>query len=142
MTQKIFELPTAELVELFLHIQQRRRLAVRAFNTPEVNRWVRKSVPVQESLASTPGGRVALESLLTQADPYILVRAAGVVIKWAPEKAIPIFASMLDADLSSIDSPDERLDIRQTSKEWLFSYFGITNADRNALIEAKSQGGL
>ena len=91
MTQKIFELPTAELVELFLHIQQRRRLAVRAFNTPEVNRWVLKSVPVQESLASTPGGRVALESLLTQADPYILVQAAGVVIKWVARKGYSDF---------------------------------------------------
>ena len=49
---------------------------------------------------------------------------------------------MLDADLSSIDSPDERLDIRQTSKEWLFSYFGITNADRNALIEPLRSYGI
>ncbi len=54
---------------------------------------------------------------------------------WAPDKAIPVFGSMLDADLSSIPSIDERLDIRVISRDWLYKHFNIRSANRNDLIE-------
>ena len=135
MTQMISERSQFELMEIFMDLQEKRLHALRKLDVPRVNSIVSKLSVVENALSSTREGRTRVENLLRHESPYLRARAAGVVMGWDPAKAIPIFGALLNADLTPISSVDERLDIRLSSKEWLFKHFGIRNADRNALIE-------
>lgn len=135
MTLPISEESVEELLGLFLKYENLRLRAVRALDVPAVNRNVLRSAAVIDELSRLPAGRSEMEKLLDDPSTYLRVRTAGAVMRWAPEKAIPVFAGMLDADMSDIASPDERLDIRTISEDWLFRHFRIRSADRNDLIE-------
>ena len=135
MTLPISEKSVEELTGLFLKYQNLRLRAVRALDVPAVNRNVLRSAAVVDELSRLPAGRSEMEKLLDAPSAYLRVRTAGAVMRWAPEKAIPVFGSMLDANLSSVESADERLEIRTISEDWLFRHFSIRSADRNDLIE-------
>lgn len=135
MIRQTSENSIQDLLEAFLDYEELRMQAVRRLDVPKANKYVLTAAAAANVLSKTAQGRAEIEKLLRHPTLYIRVRAAGVVMDWAPEKAIPVFGAMLDADLSSIPSVDERIDISVTSKDWLYGHFNIHNADRNALIE-------
>ncbi|SFK57776.1 hypothetical protein SAMN04488498_108176 [Mesorhizobium albiziae] len=142
MTSRISEISVHELLKTFLKYENLRLRAVRRLDVPATNRNFLKAVAASDSLSQTAAGRAEIEKLLTHPMPYIRVRAAGAVMTWAPEKAIPVFGRMLDADLSAISSVDERLDIRIDSQDWLYQHFQIRSSDRNDLIEPLKAYGI
>ncbi len=135
MTPRTSENSVHDLLQAFLDCEELRMQSVRRLDVPEANKYVLKAAAAAEALSKTAEGRAEIEKLLGHATLYVRVRAAGAVMDWAPDKAIPVFGSMLDADLSSIPSIDERLDIRVISRDWLYKHFNIRSANRNDLIE-------
>ena len=116
MTPRISKMAVDELLSDFLSFVDQRMEAVRAIDVPKINRHVLKISAVGDALSATTAGRAELERLLSHPIVYVQVAAAAAMMKWAPEKAIPLFGVLLDADLTAISSPDERLDIRTTAK--------------------------
>lgn len=136
MTRQISRMSIRELLERVYKYQELYQAAVRQEDVPTANRHIlRVSESVDALAALIPEGREALESLLTHPDAYLRLRAAGSVIGWSPEKAIPVLGRLLSEDLGPKLSPDERLDIRTEAKGWLYEHFGIHSYNRNDLIE-------
>jgi hypothetical protein len=135
MIRRISEKSIQNLLKSFLDYEELRIQAVRRLDVPEANKYILKAAAAAKLLSGTLEGRAEIENLLRHAKLYVRVRAAEVVMDWAADKAIPVFGAMLDADLSSISSVDERLDIRVIAKDWLFKHFNIRGANRNDLIE-------
>jgi hypothetical protein len=142
MTPPISENSVRDLLQAFLDCEELRMQAVRRLDVPAANKYCLKAAAAAEALSKTAEGRAEIEKLLGHATLYVRVRAAEAVMDWAPDKAIPVFGSMLDADLSSIPSVDERLDIRVISGDWLYKYFDIRSSDRNDLIEPLKEYGV
>jgi hypothetical protein len=126
-----------KLIEKFLRHENLRMEAVRQLNVPKANRHLVKNSEAAEVLQATAEGRAALEALLDDPELHVRVAAAEEVMRWNPDKVIPLFGRLLDLDgeLSHVDSVDERGDIRLRARLWLYKHFNIDNADRNELIE-------
>lgn len=107
--------------------------AVRIMNVPMANRHIRRVSEILGKIKETESGREALERMLSDADPYLRLRAAGSLIRWMPHKAIPVLGKLTFEPLEG-KSVDERIDIRTEAKGWLFTQFGVKNFDRNELI--------
>ncbi|WP_011580268.1 MULTISPECIES: hypothetical protein [Chelativorans] len=136
MTRQNFSISVSDLLERFHKHQELYRLAVRRQDVPTANRHILKASEYLNALAAlNPAGRETIETLLTHPDAYLRLRAAGSVLSWSPEKAIPVLGRLLFEDLGPTRSPDERLDIRTEAKGWLYKHFGIRSFDRNDLIE-------
>ncbi|MEX0955493.1 MAG: hypothetical protein WDZ83_09805 [Rhizobiaceae bacterium] len=134
---------TNKLIDKFLRHENLRMEAIRQQNVPKANRHLLKSSEAGAILRSTAEGRAELEALLDDPELHVGVAAAEEVMRWDPDKVIPLFGRLLDldGDLSHIDSVDERGDIRLRARLWLYKHFNIRNADRNELIEPlKSYG--
>ena len=136
MTRPVSDASLADVIDQLFMDQDGYESAVRNSDVPKANRLLLRVSGGLDSLASRGAdGRLALERLLEQASPYMRLRAAGSVLSWAPEKAIPVLARLVDDELGVARTPEERLDIRTEAKGWLYRHFGIRNGDRNALIE-------
>lgn len=125
----------ARLIDGFLLHHKQRIEAVRRQDVPKANRHLLKAGESADMLRVSPGGRAAMERLLDHLDPNVQLSAGEEVMKWDPEKVVPLLGGLLDADLNHIESVDERLDIRHRARAWLFKHFNIWSADRNDLIE-------
>lgn len=135
MIRKISDTTISEKVAAFLTYSVRQVEAVRIDDVPAANRHFLKAAAAAETLAASPEGRLALEKLLEHPTLYVQVGAAEYVRRWNPDRVIPFFGRLLDADLSSIASVDERLEIRIRAGDALYKHFGIRSWDRNDLIE-------
>ena len=135
MMSKSSEAPVGQLLEWFVKYRQLRMAAVRRLDIRAANRHVFLASAAAADLVATPQGRSAVEGLLSHPDIHLRVDAGMLIIDWAPEKVVPLFGQLLDADLSAIGSREERLEIKLDAAEWLYRHFGIRNGDRNALIE-------
>ncbi|MBO6719197.1 MAG: hypothetical protein JJ913_14665 [Rhizobiaceae bacterium] len=126
-----------KLIEKFLRHENLRMEAVRQLDVPKANRHLLKNSEAGEALRSTAEGREALEVLLDEPELHVRVAAAEEVMRWNPDKVIPLFGRLLelDGELSQLDSPEEVGDIRLRARLWLYEHFNIRNADRNELIE-------
>lgn len=142
MTRKTSELPVGELVERFVKAQVRNQEAVREQNVPAANRQVDITMQTAEVLMNSAEGRYALEKLMGHGEPFVRLRAAKFVRRWAPDLAIPVLGRMLANDSSADLSVDERLELRIEAKDSLFAQFGIRNFDWNDLIEPLKAYGI
>ena len=126
-----------ELIEKFLRHENLRMEAIRQQNVPKANRHLVKYSATGEALRSTAEGRAALEALLDDPELHVRVAVAEEIMRWDPEKVIPLFGRLLDldGDLRQIDSVEELGDIRLRAELWLYQHFNIRNSDRNELIE-------
>lgn len=124
-----------QMSKTFVEQQEKRMAAIRNLDVPAANRHHMRAAVVAEALSSTPAGRAALEKLHGHPILHIRLSAAENAMKWAPDEVIPFLGNLLDADLSFIESPDERLDIRDRAKGMLYKHFDIRSWDRNDLIE-------
>jgi hypothetical protein len=60
------------------------------------NRWAdRREAAIRELLSSGPAGQAALEELLHHDLPVVRGVAAAHVLKWAPEKAVPVLEALV-----------------------------------------------
>jgi hypothetical protein len=66
--------------------------------------------------------------------PEVRLRAAGQVLAWAPKLAVPVLGDLL-VNWRPTDPRRGYVAVRTEAKEWLYDYFGITDFDRNKLIE-------
>jgi hypothetical protein len=142
MTPQTPREPIEKLLNTFFKYEELRMQAVRRLDVPAANRYLLRVSAASKALAATPDGRDELEKLLSHPTEYIRLSAAGTIMRWAPEKAIPIFGQLLVDHLSAITSVDERLDIRITAKDWLYRHFNIRSFDRNDLIEPLKAYGI
>lgn len=135
MTRINSEMPIDALLKTLFKYQELQRLALRREDIRAANRHVLKAFAAADALNATPQGRDVLERLLNDTDPFLRLRAAECIMKWDPDLAIPVLGRMLFEDLGNESSPDERINIRTTAKDWLYRHFNIRSFDRNDLIE-------
>jgi hypothetical protein len=128
MILPISEAPVSELLSRFVRHRELRMDAVRRLDVPAANRHFLAAAAAAESLARTVAGRSALERLLDHPTVHLRVAAGSYVIDWAPAEVVPLFGRLLDADLSSIESPAERSEIRLDAMEWLYKHLGVNPA--------------
>ncbi len=72
------------------------RDAYGAGNVPAHNRWFRRSDRAAQKLIERgENGKATLEALLGHAEPIVRLAAASYVLKWAPDRAIPVLEDLL-----------------------------------------------
>jgi hypothetical protein len=134
MTRAISNPSVAELARLFVdHAEFQREASKADKDVPAFNRHVLKMSAAAKALEITPEGRRALEVLISDSRPFVRVRAAGAVLRWAPHRAIPVLGGLLVEELSEM-SPGERLELRISAADSLFIHFNIMTFDHNELI--------
>ncbi|KXF78243.1 hypothetical protein ATN84_00060 [Paramesorhizobium deserti] len=129
--------------EEFVRRLQKQTQADRAENIPAYNRLHKKIVEALTAIenAGSPG-REVLEELMEHEMPQVRLWAAGRVIQWNPDRAIPVLGRLLIEKLPEESAPVERMSIRGTASSHLEKFFGITNFDRNELIEPLKAYGI
>lgn len=135
MTRAISDLPVAKLAEDFLKFQELQRQAIARDDVPAANRYFDKLKPIGDALAASDEGREKLVQFLGDSRPYLRLKAAKWVEKWAPELAVPVFGRLLVEKFDDDVTVDERIEMRYSSRISLYLHFGIKNFDRNELIE-------
>lgn len=128
------EAPVDELVGALMKHQALEIAACEREDVTAANRQTDKLSAILDQLAGTPVGRLALEALLTHEMPEVRLRAAGAVMAWAPEMAIPVLGRLV-ADWKPKDPRRGYVPVRTEAKGWLYDYFGVTDFDQNKLIE-------
>lgn len=123
-----------EHLRMFFEQHDSYAAAVRRQDVPAANRCLLKVSSCLDAVAGLPGGKALLEKLLDHDEPYIRLRAAGSVMDWMPDLAIPVFGRLLAEDINNL-SPYERLDIHAEAVGWLYKYFKIRSFNQNDLIE-------
>lgn len=141
MTRKISELPVEDLVGRFVKAQVKNQDAVREQNIPVANRQVDITMRTAEILITSAEGRRALETLMSHSEPFVRLRAAQYVRRWAPDLAIPVLGRMLLDEYEDI-SVEESLEMIIGAKDSLYLHFGIRSFDWNDLIEPLKPYGI
>jgi len=122
--------------EEFVGSLKKQAEADRADNVFAYNRLHKKVVEALKAILNAgPRGRDVLENLLSHETPQVRMWAAGQVIKWDPDKAIPILGHLMVDKLPDETAPMERVTIRMGASSYLEKHFGIRTYDRNELIE-------
>lgn len=142
MIRQTSDLSTEALCSAWVEQLELRMSAVRAIDVPKANRHHRKAAQLAKALASTLEGRAAIQRLLSHPKLHIQLSAAELMMGWNPDGVIPRLGKMLDQDLSDLDSPDERIDIRDRAKGQLYNHFNIRSSDRNDLIKPLAMYGV
>jgi len=122
--------------EEFVRRLQEQAIADRTDNTRAYNRLHKKVLEALKAILDAGRrGRDVLENLLSHETPQVRMWAAGQVIKWDPDKAIPILGHLIVDKLPDETAPMERVTIRMGASSYLEKHFGIRTYDRNELIE-------
>lgn len=141
MTSRNTDRSVEALVETLLRYQ---RLQIEAFERDDIrtgNRHFDKLSAALEQLANTPPGRDALERLMQHEMPEVCVRAAGMVIGWAPDIAIPVLGRLM-VDWRPKDTRKGYFSVGGSAKMRLYRHFGIRTYHRNDLIEPLRRYGI
>jgi hypothetical protein len=141
MTRKTSELPVEDLVGRFVKAQMKNQYAVREQNIPVANHQVDITMRTAEILIKSAKGRLALETLMSHSEPFVRLRAAQYVRRWAPDLAIPVLGRMLLDEYEDI-SVEESLEMIIGAKDSLYLHFGIRSFDWNDLIEPLKPYGI
>ncbi|GAB1581444.1 hypothetical protein [Phyllobacterium phragmitis] len=129
--------------EEFVRRLQEQAEADRADNTAAYNRLHKKVVEALNAILDAgPRGRDILEYFLNHETPQVRMWAAGQVIKWDADKAVPVLGHLLVDKLPQETAAMERVNIRMGASAYLEQHFGITNFDRNELIEPLKAYGI
>jgi len=124
------------------HAEATRELSKLDNDVPAFNRHVKKMMAVGDALTALPEGRVRLEKLMTDRKPFVRLRAAQEVRRWAPHLAIPVLGRLIADDFKAELSPGERLELRISAKDSLCIHFDIMSFDQNDLIEPLAAYGI
>jgi hypothetical protein len=129
------------LVERLLRYQQLEIAAMEREDVSAGNRHFDKLHSALTQLAKTSSGRDALEHLLDHDTPEVRLRAAGQIMAWAPNKAIPVLGHLI-AEWRPKDRNKGYVAVRTEAKGWLYDHFGIKDFDQNKLIEPLKAYGI
>ncbi|YBV98075.1 DUF2019 domain-containing protein [Phyllobacteriaceae bacterium JZ32] len=136
MTRIRSDLPAAELMMLLEKYTDLRRAALLADDVPRANRYSDKVHAALNALTDRgEEGRRAFEELLTHPLPHMRLYAAGKVIKWKPDAAVPVLGRLL---IEKFDDGTARLaavDVRVSADNRLMEFFDIKSLNPNDLIE-------
>jgi len=129
--------------EEFVRRLKKQAEADRADDVPTYNRLHKKVVEALNAiLGAGPRGRDVLENLLSHETPQVRMWAAGQVMKWDPDKAIPLLGHLIVDKLPDETAAMERVTIRMGASSYLEKHFGVKNYDRNELIEPLKAYGI
>lgn len=85
-----------QLVERLVQAELAEAAAVERLDMKAQNRWFdRATAVVQAILSEGETGKTALERLLDHELPMVRVTAAANVLKWAPERALPVLEEVM-----------------------------------------------
>lgn len=132
---------TLRLVDELVEYQMREIAAWAADDTNAVNRNVAQIIKRLDLLKGTRDGRTALEDLMSHELPEVRLTAAGAVLAWAPEKAIPVLGRIVaERRPPSPDKP--RQPIAFDAAISLYEHWGIRSYNRDDLIEPLARYGI
>jgi hypothetical protein len=104
---------------------------------PAHNRWFRRSDRAAQKLIDRgENGKGTLEALLGHAQPIVRLAAASYVLKWAPDRAIPVLEDLLiwaKRDRSG-DIFGEALQVILNVHGLLAKHYGISVLDVDARV--------
>jgi len=141
MTSASSDASIEELVATLFNFQKLQIAAMEREDVRGGNRHFDRLYAALKQLASTPRGRDALEGLMQHEMPEIQVRAAGQVMAWAPEIAIPVLGRLV-VDWRPRDPRKGYVGVGTEAASWLYQHFGIKDFDRNKLIEPLRRYGI
>lgn len=134
---------TERWTERFLKYQTLQADAQRRNDIPAANRHVEKVTEALDALAkSGKEGRDQLEKLLEDSDPSIRGRAARRVLKWNPERAVPVLVRLLFERFGPPRVPVESVGIRTEAEHALLNYFGLDIFDPTELPDRLAAMGV
>lgn len=123
-----------DLVSEFVKFQCLEIMAQERDDVRSANRYFDGMYAALKALADSQEGRDALEELMEHDLPEVQLRAAGKVMSWAPEKAIPLLGRLI-VEWRPKDPKKGYVAVRIEASGWLYDYFGIKDFDRNKLID-------
>ncbi len=115
------------------------REANAAGDIPAHNRWFRRSDRAAQKLIDRgENGKDALEALLGHEEPSVRLGAASYVLKWAPNRAIPVLEDLLiwakqDRSRDIFGEPSQ---VIQNVHGLLAEHYGISFRDVDAQVFA------
>ena len=134
MNSPVADAKVEDLVAEFVKHQSLEIAAQEREDTSSANRHFDKMYAVVKKLGNSQTGRSALEQLMSHVLPEVRLRAAGQVMSWAPEKAIPVLGRLV-AEWRPKDPRKGYVAVRFEAAGWLYDYFSIKDFDHNKLIE-------
>jgi hypothetical protein len=107
--------------------------AIRKADITAANKYALRMTRAVHALRETEAGRSELEKLLSDPKPNLRLWAAGSVMAWAPDIALPILAELLHEPLGKEAALQESVDIRTNAKGYLARHFGLHPSDLREL---------
>lgn len=129
-------------VEILLTNQSRWEEAIRSADIPAANKYALRMTHAVRALRETDDGRCELEKLLANSTPNLRLWAAGSVIAWAPDMAVPVLAKLLHESLGKGASLQENVDIRVNAQGYLARHFGLHPSDLRELPSRLADMGI
>lgn len=143
MTQANSDTHLTEVVQRFVsQASLQQELSKADKDIPAFNRSMSKLMAAAEVLVVSEAGRALLEGLLASPAAFERLRAAQYVRRWAPQLALPVLGRLIVDRLDGELTAGQRLELRVSAKDSLFSHFNITTSDQNDLIEPLSGYGV
>lgn len=125
MTRQDTDPAIYKMVDELLLAGRRWEDAIRSNESAATDKYALRGERIIRALAETDTGRRALETLLLDDSPGVRLAVAAAVVKWAPERAVPVMAALLHEDLASRGVPWEDAGIRMHARILLTEYFGL-----------------
>ena len=141
MNTRATEYSLDDLISQFVDYTRREIAAWEADSTPAVNRNVRQIGQRLDLLKSTTEGRIALEDLIYHELPEVRLRAARVVLAWAPDKAIPVLGRLV-AEWKPANPKKGYIPVAFDAGVSLYEHWGIRSYNRDDLIEPLARYGI
>lgn len=141
MNIRATEYPLGDLISQLVDYTQREIAAWAADSTQSVNRNVLQIRRRLELLKATTEGRAALEELMEHEWPEVRLRAARAVLKWAPDKAIPVLGRLV-AEWRPANPKKGYVPVAFDAGVSLYEHWGIRSYNRDDLIEPLARYGV
>lgn len=116
--------------------------AIRKTDIPKANKYALRMTHIVRALRDTEDGRLELEKLLTHSKPNIRLWAAGSVVQWNPDAAVPVLAKLLYEPVGKEASTQEAVGIVIDAQGYLAQCFGLHPADLRALPSRLADMGI
>jgi hypothetical protein len=134
MTSPFTDVAIQSLVDRLVRHQELEIAAREREDTRAGNQQVRHIGAALDALEASAAGRAALERLMRHDLPEIRLRAASCVMRWSPDTAIPVLGQ-LAAHWRPKDPRKGYVAVGFYAGLELYPYFGVTDYDRNKLVE-------
>lgn len=118
-----------EALDSLLDNQTRWEHAIRKADIPTANKHALRMTHAVRALRESESGRSELEKLLANSKPNLRLWAAGSVLEWAPDIAVPVLAKLLYELLERDSTPQEDVSIQMNAEGYLARYFGLHPSD-------------